>query len=122
MASLGGAWTALVAGFGGLRHSDGMLSLDPMLPDGLAGLTFSLRWRGARLRVEVRPTEVTYAVHGSDHAGLWLLHAGEQFEVTPDAPVTRPVRRRKPLLPRPKQPAGREPMSAIGDAGAHRGK
>ena len=32
MASLAGAWTALVAGFGGLRDDDGVLSLDPQLP------------------------------------------------------------------------------------------
>ena len=33
MASLAGAWTALVAGFGGLRDDDGVLALDPHLPE-----------------------------------------------------------------------------------------
>ena len=32
MASLAGAWTALVAGFGGLRDDEGILALDPHLP------------------------------------------------------------------------------------------
>ena len=112
MGSLGGTWSALVAGFGGLREDDGVLSLDPVLPHGLAGLTFSLRWRDVRLRVEIRPDEVTYAIHDGADACLTLMHAGEQVEVTPDAPVTRPVRRRKPLLPRPTQPPGCEPLSA----------
>ena len=37
MASLGGAWSALVCGFGGLRDRDGHLSFDPALPIGLPG-------------------------------------------------------------------------------------
>ena len=37
MASLAGAWTALVAGFGGLRDDEGALALDPHLPDGITG-------------------------------------------------------------------------------------
>jgi alpha,alpha-trehalose phosphorylase len=114
MASLGGAWIALVAGFGGLRERDEMLSLDPALPDGLAGLTFSIRWRGARLRVEIVHDKVTYAVHDGDEAHVTLMHAGEQIEVTTDTPVTRPLHRREPLLPRPTQPPGREPMAALG--------
>jgi trehalose/maltose hydrolase-like predicted phosphorylase len=36
MASLAGAWTALVAGFGGLRDDDGELALDPQLPHGIS--------------------------------------------------------------------------------------
>ena len=35
MASLAGAWTALVAGFGGLRDDEGILALNPYLPDGI---------------------------------------------------------------------------------------
>ncbi|MEV4262440.1 glycoside hydrolase family 65 protein [Kribbella sp. NPDC049584] len=112
MASLGGAWTALVAGFGGLRERGGMLCFDPALPDGLAGLTFSVRWRGVRLRVEVRQSDVTYAVHDGQDASLTLMHAGEQVEVTAGEPVTRPLKDRKPWLPRPTQPPGREPASA----------
>ena len=33
MASLAGAWIALVAGFGGLRDDEGVLALDPQLPE-----------------------------------------------------------------------------------------
>src|SRR5262249_12474696 len=40
MASLAGAWTALVAGFGGMRLQHGSLSFAPRLPDALQGLTF----------------------------------------------------------------------------------
>jgi alpha,alpha-trehalose phosphorylase len=116
LAALAGAWSALVAGFGGLRDGNGVLSLDPHLASGLAGLTFSIRWRGVRLRVEARPDDVTYSVHDCGAEGLTLVHAGEQIKVTPDAPVTRPIRPRKPLLPRPTQPPGLAPVSAIGSS------
>jgi alpha,alpha-trehalose phosphorylase len=115
MASLGGAWTALIAGFGGLRDREGLLAFDPALPDGLAELAFSIRWRGVRLRVEINHQQVTYAVHNGPGASLTLTHAGEEITVTADAPVTRPIEQRKPLLPPPTQPPGREPMSALGN-------
>ena len=42
MASLAGAWMALVNGFGGLRDDEGVLALDPQLPDGITRLRFRL--------------------------------------------------------------------------------
>ncbi len=110
MASLAGAWMTLVVGFGGLRDDEGILSLNPLLPDGISRLRFRLRWRDFRLTVDVNHTEVTYAVHdGPDHE-LTLRHAGEQLTLNTDSPTTVPVRIRKPLLPTPQQPPGREPM------------
>lgn len=115
MASLGGAWMALVAGFGGLREERGVLSFDPALPDGLPSLAFSVRWRDVRLRVAVNRHEVTYAVHDGPDASLDLVHAGEMITVTADEPVTRQLEKRTPLLPAPTQPPGREPLSALGN-------
>lgn len=115
MASLAGAWTALVAGFGGLRAREAGLSFEPVLPTGLNKLAFTVRWRGVRLRVEIHQDHVTYAVHDGPDASLTILHAGEQVEVTASKPVTLPVHPRKPLLPRPTQPVGREPLSALGN-------
>ena len=57
MASLGGAWSALVAGFGGLRDREGCLCFDPALPQGLSGLNFAIRWRGV-------------AAEGGDRSGV----------------------------------------------------
>ena len=42
IASLAGAWTALVAGFGGLRDDQGVLALDPQLPDGISRAAISV--------------------------------------------------------------------------------
>ena len=42
IASLAGVWTALVAGFGGLREREGILSFAPQLPDRISRLRFTL--------------------------------------------------------------------------------
>jgi trehalose/maltose hydrolase-like predicted phosphorylase len=117
MASLGGAWLALVAGFGGFRDHHGTLSFDPALPEGLTRLRFSLRWREMRLSVDVHQEQVTYSVRDGEGSALPLVHAGEQLEVSPGAPVTRPLVKRVPLLPRPPLPPGRDPVSARGAFG-----
>jgi trehalose/maltose hydrolase-like predicted phosphorylase len=114
MASLAGAWIALVAGFGGLRDYASELSFDPHLPEGITRLSFGLRWRGARLRVEVEQSQVTYTVHDGADAEMKFKHAGEEVKVTSKKPLTRKIKNRKPLLPRPPQPVGREPVDRHG--------
>jgi alpha,alpha-trehalose phosphorylase len=110
MASLAGTWIALVAGFGGLRDDDGELALDPQLPDGMSKLRFRLRWRGFRLTVDVCHDEVIYTLRDGPDGTLSIRHAGQELELTTDSPTTAAVQRRKPLLPPPSQPPGREPI------------
>jgi alpha,alpha-trehalose phosphorylase len=110
IASLAGAWIALVSGFGGLRVCSGELVLDPALPAGINRLCFGLRWQGMRLTVEVQPDQVTYSLRDGAHASMRLRHAGEQLTVTVGEPVTRHLTPRKPLLPPPQQPPGRTPL------------
>ncbi|BBX98060.1 glycoside hydrolase family 65 protein [Mycobacterium lacus] len=110
MASLAGAWTALVAGFGGLRDDEGVLSIDPQLPDGLTRLRFRLRWRGFRLTADVNHATVTYTLRDGPGAELTIRHAGEDLTLTSGSSTTIAVRARKPLLPPPPQPPGREPV------------
>jgi alpha,alpha-trehalose phosphorylase len=47
---------------------------------------------------------------GPDGEELKIRHAGEELTLTTQEPTTVPVRPRKPLLPTPTQPPGREPM------------
>ena len=110
MASLAGSWTALVAGFGGLRDDEGVLSLDPHLPDGISRLRFRLRWREFRLTVDVNHADVNYTVRDGPGTGLTIRHAGEEVELSSEGPTTIAIRQRHPLLPPPSQPPGREPM------------
>jgi len=109
MASLAGAWLAIVAGFGGLRDHGGVLHFEPALPEGLTRLVFSVRWQGARLRAEVTATQVTYSLRDHSENGIVIFHNGEEITVSTDAPVTVPVQRPDPLLPEPRQPRGRAP-------------
>jgi len=109
LASLAGAWGAVVEGFGGLREAGELLSLDPQLPPGISRLSFGLRRQGVRLRIEVTHEQVTCSLRDGEDGRLAFLLAGEHVEVTVGAPVVRPLTPRVPLLPRPQQPVGREP-------------
>jgi len=108
MASLAGAWTALVAGFGGTRLQNGSLSFAPRLPEALVRFAFHLLFRGCRLRVEVRATEATYRL--LDGSPLSVRHHSEEILLQVDEAITRPI---PPLKagPRPSQPPGRVPVA-----------
>ena len=110
MASLAGAWTALVAGFGGLRDDEGILALDPHLPDGIERLCFRLRWRDFRLTVDAGHDEVTYTLRDGPDATLTIRHDGEDVGLSTKSPTTVAVSRRTALLPPPEQPPGRKPI------------
>ena len=109
MASLAGAWMALVFGFGGMRDSDrlGRLVFAPRLPEGLTKLSFTIRHLGHRLRVTTDGREATYMLF--DHRSqLRILHHGEEIAVSAGEPVTVPVPP-PPTPPKITQPFGREP-------------
>jgi trehalose/maltose hydrolase-like predicted phosphorylase len=92
-----------------LRDHGGQLLFDPALPQGISRLGFSIRWRGARMRVAVDHRQVTYSLHDGDEGEIAFRHGGEDVVVTAQQPVTRPLKVRRPLLPAPTQPIGREP-------------
>jgi len=114
IASLAGAWIAMVAGFGGMRDHSGMLTFDPALPLGITGLCFSLRWRGARLKVDITPAQATYTVWDDAGTGVTLRHAGKEIDVLDGTPVTLPLQPRPAMSRRPQQPPGREPIHRTG--------
>jgi len=109
IASLAGVWTALVAGFGGLRHHEGVLSFAPQLPDDITRLNFTVRWHGLRIGVDVEQDQVTYTLRDGTDSSLVFRHNGEEVTVTTGESVTQPISKRRPMLPRPPQPPGREP-------------
>ena len=107
MASLAGGWTALVAGFGGMRDDGGRLSFCPGLPEGLDRLAFRLVRGEGVLGVEVLPRQVTYELLRGE-VGLQVRHQEETLELAVGELVTRPLERRSEQSP-PHQPAGRAP-------------
>src|SRR5579859_3980138 len=110
IASLAGSWTALVAGFGGMRISNCSLSFAPRLPDSLVRLAFHLMFRGRRLRVEVNATEATYRL--LEGPSLTVRHHGEEVMLQVNEPGTRPIPKIQ-VGPRPSQPPGRAPRPRV---------
>jgi alpha,alpha-trehalose phosphorylase len=106
MASLAGAWTALVAGFGGMRAAGGRLAFKPKLPSGISRLAFRIRYRGRRLRLTILHGEATYELLAG--APLVISHYGEQA-LLGAAPVVLDIPAVPSSLP-PRQPAGRAPL------------
>jgi alpha,alpha-trehalose phosphorylase len=109
IAALAGAWSVLVAGFGGMRHlDDGGLAFAPRLPEALTKITFRLRWRGQRLRVQITPGQAEYRL--LEGAELALSHYGQLMTVAADSPQVAPI---PPIASRDQlaQPVGREPLA-----------
>jgi alpha,alpha-trehalose phosphorylase len=109
VASLAGAWLGVVCGYGGMRDYGGHLSFAPRLPAEVTRLTFNLRWRGDKLRVEISPERATYTMDAEPGSSVELSHHGESLTVAPGASVTRDIPPLAPMTPRPTQPEGRAP-------------
>jgi len=106
IASLAGAWMATVAGFGGMRDHDGMLTFAPRLPAALHRIGFRMCYRGSRFAVDIDRTAATYRlIAGAD---VKTAHHGEPITVAAGDPVTRPIPP-APERPKPTQPDGRAP-------------
>jgi alpha,alpha-trehalose phosphorylase len=106
IASLAGAWTALVMGFGGMRDRDGVLGFAPRLPRDISRLRFTIAVRQRRLQVEATQAGVTYVLLDGDP--LDIHHHDEPVTVRVGQSVTRaliPV----PVRESPVQPPGRAP-------------
>jgi alpha,alpha-trehalose phosphorylase len=106
LASLAGTWTALVAGFGGFRLSNGHPSFSPRLPEELTRLKFALRYRGRRLSVTIRPDRATYELLEGDP--IAVFHHGDRLDLM-DRPVDAALPRLGPV-PEVAQPPGRAPL------------
>ncbi|MFE9774661.1 glycoside hydrolase family 65 protein [Streptomyces sp. NPDC005931] len=106
IASLAGTWTALVAGFGGMRWDDGSLRFTPRLPSRLRRLAFTLRFRDRCLRVEIEADRAAYTLRSGPP--LTVRHHGGELTLRQGVPVVRtvPVPKQRPA---PEQPPHRGP-------------
>ena len=89
IASCGGTWLALVAGFGGLRDADGDVRFSPRLPADWDRLRFRVQVRGQLIEVDMTAAETTYRL--IDGTGILIEHHGEPLRLTPGAAVVRAV-------------------------------
>ena len=86
IASAGGTWLALVAGFGGLRDFDGDVRFSPRLPAEWERLRFRVEVRGQVVEVDMTHAGTTYEL--IEGRGLPIKHFGEQLRVLPGQPVS----------------------------------
>jgi alpha,alpha-trehalose phosphorylase len=74
VANAGGVWSALVAGFGGLRDSGGHYRLDPPdLPAAWRSLQFTLQLRGSLVKVQLSHRSITLDLLAGDDVALPVL-------------------------------------------------
>ena len=107
IASLAGAWIAVVAGFGGFRDHGNELLFSPRLPDPLTSVRFRVAEGEAVLEVRATHSDATYELIAGDEVAI--RHHGKSLTVRDGEPVTEPIPSIRPG-PRPKQPHGREPL------------
>ncbi|SEB46731.1 glycoside hydrolase family 65 protein [Microbacterium hydrocarbonoxydans] len=110
VAALAGVWTAITAGFGGMRDGETGLRFRPRLPAQVHGLEFGVRIHGCILRVEITPASTTYRL--ASGAPVTITHFDEEVVLEPGHPVTLDTPPLGPPGPRPTQPHGRAPRPA----------
>jgi kojibiose phosphorylase len=83
----GGAWMAVVFGFGGVRVDHRGLAIDPNLPPSWNGLAFKLAWRGGLLDVTIDRQSVVVAAGADLPAPVELTLAGRVVTIRPGGSV-----------------------------------
>jgi len=101
MAALAGSWLGLIWGFAGLRIVNGQLALAPTLPATWPEYSFTLRWRGCILQVNVKSVGVHY--HLQQGQLLEIHHNGQTLTLPSDLlqPLARPETSARAIFPRP---------------------
>jgi len=107
VASAGGVWTALVAGFGGMRDHFGDLSFDPRLPADWPSLSYTLHWHGTELKITVTADTLTVAAGPGEAVGFEVRGTG--YTVAGGETVDVPLDGQGPVL------AGRPTLGDISE-------
>ena len=78
--SMAGSWLALVEGFGGMRVRDGLLHLNPKLPERWQSVSFKIDFRG--MTVIVKATREQVALRIAQGGQLTVVVAGDRYVVS----------------------------------------
>lgn len=81
--ALGGAWMALVFGFGGVWLTQDELRVEPRLPAKWQGLRFCLRLRGTLVRFDITPTTIVIEAASNGQINLPIHVCGVAERLTP---------------------------------------
>ncbi|MBW9110713.1 glycoside hydrolase family 65 protein [Microbacterium ureisolvens] len=107
IAALGGVWTAVVSGLGGMKNGPDGLEFCPRLAAPITRLSFGIRTGGRMLRVEVSGHTASYTLSGGPP--LPIRHFGAAVELHAGKPTPLPIPPAPDPGPRPSQPKGRSP-------------
>jgi alpha,alpha-trehalose phosphorylase len=83
VASAGGTRLALIAGFAGLRDSDGEVHFNPRLPEGWTRLRFRVEVRGELIEVDMTPAGTSYEL--LEGRGLLIYDGDDELRLLPEA-------------------------------------
>jgi len=89
IASMGGTWMLVVYGFAGMRDFNGEIRFDPILPEEVKRIRFSVEVRGQALSVEIVKEMARYTLKRGD--GLSIFHQGKALLLSKGEPVDCPI-------------------------------
>ncbi len=98
IASTGGVWSALVFGFMGMRDHGARLSFDPRLPVQWPGLRARVRWRAARMLLELTQDRLQISVEDGSDEPVPLLVRGTAYSVKRGEPIVVPLADQGPRI------------------------
>lgn len=82
--SMAAAWLNIVYGFAGMRSDGGILSFAPTMPPGWTKYSFSILYRGAKIKVVVTPEKAVFAAAGQiDELAVSVYHSRVKLTETP---------------------------------------
>lgn len=81
LAANGMSWSAIVNGMGGVTLEHGLLRLHPALPERWEELSFTLQYRGMRIRFRIAPHQVILTRSQDGGAPLPVRMAGQEVEL-----------------------------------------
>jgi alpha,alpha-trehalose phosphorylase len=115
VASVGGVWSTLVAGFGGMRDYLGTWSFDPRLPANWDFLSYPVTIRGTRMRVRIEKGTICFSIETPGAGPVHVLVQGTPVVVTAEAPVVVPL---APVLVLAGRPSVRDIEGSVREDGS----
>ncbi len=88
--SMAGTWMSVVKGFGGFRVKDGKIELQPMIPTQWNAYTFTIKFRGALIRVKVSKTEVKIQNDSSEDVEVVVFGKAKSIKANSSGKVKFP--------------------------------
>ncbi|PPQ39803.1 glycoside hydrolase family 65 protein [Rhodopila globiformis] len=93
IAAQGGLWMLVVMGFAGVSWDADALSVDPRVPDGWSGFSFTVQWRGRSVALRFDAAEQVLEATLVSGETMTLAAAGAAHELRADAALRIPAGR-----------------------------